>query len=201
MRTLVIGATGNIGAVAAATLEHRGHEVLRASRSSRPDIDITDGDSIRRLFETVGEVDAVVVAAGSVPFKPLAELTAEDYTAGFTAKTLGQIEVVRQALGRVRERGSITLTTGVLSREPIATGAAASMANGALESFVITAAAEAPRGIRINAVSPNVLANSPGFHPLFPGQRPVTDEEVGTAYVLAVEGIVTGRIIRVPAAG
>lgn len=201
MRTLVIGATGNIGAVAAATLESRGHEVLRASRSSRPDVDITDGDSIRRLFQTVGTVDAVVVAAGSVPFKPLAELTAEDYTAGFTAKTLGQIAVVRQALERVSDRGSITLTTGVLAREPIATGAAAAMANGALESFVVTAAAEAPRGIRINAVSPNVLANSPAFHPVFPGQRPVTDDEVGTAYVLAVEGIVTGRIIRVPAAG
>lgn len=201
MRTLVIGATGNIGAVAAATLESRGHEVLRASRSSRPDVDITDGDSIRRLFQTVGTVDAVVVAAGSVPFKPLAELTAEDYTAGFTAKTLGQTAVVRQALERVSDRGSITLTTGVLAREPIATGAAAAMANGALESFVVTAAAEAPRGIRINAVSPNVLANSPAFHPVFPGQRPVTDDEVGTAYVLAVEGIVTGRIIRVPAAG
>lgn len=196
MRTLVIGATGNIGKVVAATLESRGHEVLRASRSAELGVDVQDPESVRSLFERVGTVDAVIVAAGAVPFKPLVELTRDDYASGFSSKALGQIEVVRQALEHVRDGGSITLTTGVLAREPIATGAAAAMVNGALEAFVNTAAAEAPRGIRINAVSPNVLANSPALHPLFPGQRPVTDEEVGTAYVLSVEGIVSGRIIQ-----
>src|SRR5690625_6828027 len=66
-----------------------------------------------------------------------------------------------------------------------------------LESFVIGAAAESPRSLRINAVSPNVLANSPHFHDLFPGQRPVNDEEVGRAFVLSVEGLVSGRTITV----
>src|SRR5690625_862030 len=119
------------------------------------------------------------------------------FRSALTGKTLPQIEVVRQGIEHVRDGGSITLTTGVLAREPIATGAAAAMANGALESFVIGAAAEAPRGLRINAVSPNVLANSPHFHDLFPGQRPVNDEEVGRAFVLSVEGLVSGRTITV----
>lgn len=197
MKILVIGATGNIGKVVASTLDERGHEVIRASRNAEFAVDITEPASIEALFEKVGEVDAVVVASGSVPFKPLMSLEREDYVAGFMSKTLGQIEVVRQGLLHVRDGGSITLTSGVLAREPIATGAAAAMANGALESFIVTAAAEAPRGIRINVVSPNVLANSPSYHPLFPGQRPVTDSEIGTAYVLSVEGIVNGRVIRV----
>ena len=197
MRTVVIGASGTIGAIAASTLQARGHEVIRASRSAEVSVDLTDPASIQALFERVGSVDAVIVAAGSVPFKPLAELSRDDYLAGFLSKSLGQIEGVRQALPHLADGGSITLTTGVLAREPIATGAAAAVANGALESFVITAAAEAPRGIRINAVSPNVLASSPGHHPLFPGLRPVTDEEVGRAYVLAVEGLVNGRTIQV----
>ncbi|WP_129657504.1 short chain dehydrogenase [Rothia halotolerans] len=197
MRALVIGATGNIGKVVAAALEDRGHEVVRASRSSGHAVDVTDPESIRFLFDAVGEVDAVVVALGSVPFKPVTELTRGDYAAGLTGKTLAQLEVVRQALSRVRDGGSVTLTTGVLTREPIATGAAAAAANGALEAFVPTAAAEAPRGVRVNAVSPNVLENSPHYHPLFVGQRPVADEEVGRAYVLAVEGIVSGRVIEV----
>lgn len=197
MKTLVIGATGSIGGVVAATLEGRGHEVIRASRSSETSVDVTDPASIRDLFADVGELDAVVVAAGSVGFKPLTELGRDDYLAAFTSKSLAQIEVVSQALTRLRDGGSITLTSGVLAREPIATGAAAAMANGALESFVITAAAEAPRGIRINAVSPDVLANSPGYHAAFPGHRPVTDEEVSDAYVRAVEGIITGRVLRV----
>ena len=145
-------------------------------------------------FDLAGIQPVVEAVAGACGFS-LLELTRDDYTSGFSSKTLGQIEVVRQALEHVRDGGSITLTTGVLAREPIAAGAAAAMANGALEAFVNTAAAEAPRGIRINAVSPNVLENSPHYLPLFPGQRTVTDEEVGTAYVLSVEGIVSGRII------
>ena len=197
MRALVIGATGNIGKVVASTLEERGHEVIRASRSSEHAVDVADPESIRSLFDTVGELDAVVAAVGSVPFKPVTELTRDDYAAGLTGKTLAQLEVARQALSRVREGGSVTLTTGVLVREPIATGAAAAAANGALEAFVPTAAAEASRGVRINAVSPNVLENSPHYHPTFAGPRPVTDEEVGRAYVLAVEGIVNGRVIEV----
>jgi NAD(P)-dependent dehydrogenase (short-subunit alcohol dehydrogenase family) len=197
MKALVIGATGSIGGVVASTLDSRGHEVVRASRSGEQSVDVSDPHSIRALFERVGTVDAVVVAVGSVPFKPLGELHREDYLAAFTGKTLAQIDVVREALPHVADGGSITLTSGVLAREPLATGAAAAMANGALESFVLTAAAEAPRGIRINAVSPDVLANSPGYHASFPGHRPVTDEEVGTAYVRAVEGVITGRTLAV----
>ena len=197
MRTLVIGATGSIGGVVATTLESRGHEVVRASRSSDPGIDVTDPASVRAFFRAVGELDAVVVAVGSVGFKALTDLTRDDYLAAFTKKALAQIDVLSAALTHVRDGGSITLTSGVLAREPIATGAAAAMAYGALESFVITAAAEAPRGIRINAVSPDVLENSPGYHAAFPGHRPVTDEEVGGAYVRAVEGIISGRILAV----
>ncbi|MGV2985226.1 short chain dehydrogenase [Microbacterium sp. AGC85] len=197
MRIVVIGATGHIGSVVSATLESDGHEVLRASRGSEWTVDITDPRSVRALFEKTGEVDAVVVASGSVPFAHLTELTRDDYLTAFTSKALSQIDVVRTALDHVRDGGSITLTSGVLAREPIATGAAAAAANGAVESFVVTAAAEAPRGIRINAVSPNVLENSPGYHSLFAGQRPVTDAEIGRAYTLAVRGLVTGRVITI----
>lgn len=197
MKALVIGATGSIGGVVATTLEERGHEVVRAARTTGERVDVTDPSSIRELFERVGSVDAVVVAVGSVPFKPLGELNRDDYVAAFTGKTLAQLNVVREALGAVADGGSITLTSGVLAREPIATGAAAALANGALESFVITAAAEAPRGIRINAVSPDVLENSPGYFDAFPGHRPVSDQEVGRAYVRAVEGVIRGRILTV----
>ena len=197
MKALVIGATGSIGSIVAATLESRGHLVVRASRSGEERVDVTDPASIRALFARVTGIDAVVVAAGSVPFKPLTELGHDDYLSAFTGKALAQIDVVRKALSHVTDGGSITLTSGVLAREPIATGAAAAMANGALESFVLTAAAEAPRGIRINAVSPDVLERSPGYHSSFPGHPPVSDGGVGDAYVRAVEGIINGRILAV----
>ena len=48
---------------------------------------------------------------------------------------------------------------GVLNRDPIVTGSAAAMVNGAVQSFVRAAAIEiAPQ--RINAVSPTVFTES-----------------------------------------
>jgi nucleoside-diphosphate-sugar epimerase len=73
-------------------------------------------------------------------------------------------------------------------------GAAGSAANGALEAFTMAAAAELPRGIRINAVSPTVLVESKEHHAAFPGFTQVTAVAVGRAYVKAVEGVQTGQV-------
>lgn len=169
--------------------------MIAVSRSTAPAVDTTDEASIEALFAEVGEVDAVIVAVGSVPFKPVGELTRDDYRAAFLGKVLSQLDVVRIGTPFVRDGGSFTLTTGILAREPIATGAAASMANGAVESFVIGAAPELPRGIRINAVSPTVLAEATGYHDAFPGFPPVASDVVGLAFVRAIEGVGTGRVL------
>lgn len=195
MKIVVIGASGNIGEVVADTLQDREHEVIRATRSTEPALDLEDPKSIEQLFATVGTIDAVVVAAGSIPFKHVTELQRDDYISGFMSKAMTQFDVTRIAFDYVSDDGAITLTSGVLSRQPIATGAAAAAANGAIESFVMSAATETPRGIRLNVVSPDVLANSPHFHPAFPGHRPVSNAEIARAYVLAVEGPVNGQTI------
>lgn len=197
MRILVIGASGNIGKVVADTLEKRNHEVVRVSRSAEQSVDIGNPDSVRDLFARNGAIDAVIVAVGAVPLKHVTELTREDYRSGFESKVLGQIEVARQAFNYLRDGGSVTLTTGVSAREPIAGAAAAGVVNSALEGFTLTAAAEAPRGIRVNAVSPNILENSPHYEKFFVGQPPVSDTEVGRAYTLAVEGVINGRILEI----
>ncbi|RCS92752.1 short chain dehydrogenase [Brevibacterium aurantiacum] len=197
MKILVVGAAGHVGGVARAELETRGHQVIAASRSTDPGVDTSDPESIAALLKAVGRVDAIVIAVGAAAFKPVTELSREDYLEAFTSKALGQVEFVTQGLDYLDDGGSITVTTGVLSREPVPTAAAAALVNGAVESFVISAAPELPRGIRINAVSPNVLANSPHFHDAFAGMVPVTDEQVAAAFVRSVEGNVTGRVLSV----
>lgn len=195
MKILLIGASGHVGVGASRALETR-HTVIPAGRSTSPSVDVTDAASIAALFEAVGQVDAVVVAAGSVPFKPLAELGSDHYRHAFDGKVLSQIDVVRIGTPYVSDGGSFTLTTGILAREPIATGAAASMANGALESFVLAAATELPRGIRINAVSPTVLEEATGYHDAFPGFVPVSAAAVGQAFAKSVDGVQTGQVFR-----
>jgi NAD(P)-dependent dehydrogenase (short-subunit alcohol dehydrogenase family) len=195
MRILVIGATGQVGRTAVHALG--GHEIIAASRSGEPSVDVTDPASIERLFAAVGQVDAVVVAVGEVPFRPLDELSRGDYESAFRGKVLSQLDVVRIGTSYVRDGGSITLTSGILAREPIADGAAASFANGAVESFVLAAATELPRGIRINAVSPSVLEDAPSYHSSFPGFVPVSSHRVGQEYAKSVLGVQTGRVFRV----
>lgn len=196
MRILLIGASGHVGSAAAAALRPR-HDLIEVSRSSDPSVDIADEASIAALLDATGTVDAIVVTAESVPFRPVAQLTRDDYLAAFTGKVLSQLDVVRLGLPHLSDGGSITLTSGILARDVIATGAAASMANGALEAYVMAAAPELPRGIRLNAVSPSVLAEATAYHDAFAGFVQVSDAEVGSAYLRAVEGIGTGRILPV----
>jgi NAD(P)-dependent dehydrogenase (short-subunit alcohol dehydrogenase family) len=193
MKILIVGANGLLGSAAASALRER-HEVIEASRSGQVTVDLAEPDSIQRMFELVGTVDAVISCTGSVPFKPLAELTDKDFRSGFEDKVLGQVNLVQAGVHHISDGGSFTLTSGILAREPILTGVAASLANGALESFVMAAAAELPRRIRINAVSPSVLAEATSYHEYFPGFPQVPAETVGRAFVKSVEGIQTGQV-------
>lgn len=194
MRILIVGATGTIGRPLVAALEGR-HEVVQASKhKSRERIDITDTESIRALFTRVGTVDAVVCAAGDASFKPFAALTDEDYSASIRSKLMGQVNLVRYGTASVADGGSFTLTSGTLAREPMVGGAVASLMNGALDSFTRAAALEAPRGIRVNVVSPPwILETLIAFKMDPTGGMPAVD--VARAYLSSIEGKQTGVVI------
>ncbi|TDC95442.1 short chain dehydrogenase [Saccharopolyspora aridisoli] len=195
MKILLIGGVGTLGTAVGSALTEREHEVITVGRATGDlRFDISDPEQTAALYEQAGQVDAVVSTAGDVPYKPVVELSAEDYESAFRGKVRSQIELVRQGTRRVAERGSFTLITGVLSRDPIPTSSAASMANGAVEAFVLAAAKEiAPQ--RVNAVSPTVFTESlEKYGSFFPGIPPVDLAEVAQAYVRSVEGADTGRI-------
>lgn len=195
MKILLVGATGTLGTAVHETLDARGHDVLTVGRTSGDlRYDITDPTQITALYDRAGQVDAVVSAAGQVPYNGIRDLTSEDFQSAFHGKVLSQIELVRQGLSHVTDRGSFTLITGVLARVPIITGAAASMAGGAVEAFVRAAAIEiAP--YRINAISPTVFTESlDHYEDYFPGMASVDLADVAQAYVRSVEGPQTGQI-------
>ena len=154
MRVIVVGATGTIGKAVAKLLALE-HEVVRvASRSGDYRVDMTRNDSIVKLFQEVGPFDALVSAAGVARFGPLSELSDEDFQLGICGKLMGQVNLVRIGLKYINENGSFTLTSGILSHQPVPGSASISMVNAGLEGFVRAAALEMPRGIRINVVSP-----------------------------------------------
>ena len=153
MRILVVGATGTLGrpVVQALSLVH---DVVAASRGGAVRVDIDDPTSIRAMYAELGAVDAVVCAAGRAAHGPLTELSDDDFEASLRSKLMGQVDLVRFGLDNVLDEGSFTLTAGTLARYPEPGSAAMSLVNSALEGFVRAAALDAPRGIRINVVSP-----------------------------------------------
>ncbi|HWI25005.1 MAG TPA: short chain dehydrogenase [Lysobacter sp.] len=198
MKILLVGAHGTVGRGVAAELGQR-HEVLDAGRKGASvTLDLADRDSIRRALDTVGPLDAIVAAAGQVGWKPLLELSPEDWAYSVANKLMGQVTLALVGQQYLRDGGSITLTSGVLRENPVPYGAAASLANGGIEAFVRAAAIELPRGLRINAVSPGVLLESmDSLGPFFRGFEPVPAARVALGYARSVEGAETGRVFEV----
>ncbi len=194
MRVLVIGASGTLGQAIVRELAPR-HEIVRASRKGADvTVDITSPDSIKRMYEAAGPLDAVACAAGAVHWGPLVDMTGEQWRIGLDDKLMGQVNVVMAGLGRLNPGGSFTLISGILVREPIRAGAASSMVDGAIEAFVRAAAIELPRGLRINCVSPTLFVESVNaFGAFFPGFKPVPVAEAARAFAKSVEGAHTGR--------
>ncbi|MEY4009201.1 MAG: hypothetical protein RL232_728 [Actinomycetota bacterium] len=186
MKFLVVGSTGLIGSYVAKTLSKHG-TVIGVSRTTQIPVDVKDPASIKAMYEKVGKVDAVASCIGKVAFKPVTELTYEDYLMGFKDKALGQVELVRAGINYLNDGGSFT---------PIPSGSVAALANGAIESFTLAAAIDLPRGVRINTVSPNVLIEATSYHPSFPGYHQVSAQSVADAYVKSILGKQTGQIYK-----
>jgi len=194
MRILVIGATGTIGKAVLAALGGR-HEIIPASRQKAHEkVDIADLASLRGLFERVGRVDAIVSAAGNAAWKPLAKLTDEDFAFSVANKLMGQVNVARYGFAQVNDGGSITLSAGVLAQQPMPGSAAVSLVNAGLEGFTRAAALEAPRGIRVNVVSPPWVAETLKAMGQDPS-RGLPAADVARAYVQSVEGKERGQVI------
>ena len=194
MKILLIGASGTIGSAIATALGAR-HELILASVQKSPEqVDISDAASIRALFARVGRVDAVVSAAGRASFKPLTELGDEDFELSLSNKLMGQVNLVRLGLASVADGGSFTLTAGYLARHPMPGSGAVSLVNAGLGGFGRAAALEAPRGVRVNVVSPPWVTETL----LKMGRAPdggLAAAAVAQAYVRSVEGTITGQTI------
>lgn len=195
MRIIIIGANGAVGRTAVDALSGR-HEIIAVGRSSGDiKVDIENADGIRTMYQQAGMVDAVVCAVGHGHFGAVDEMTGEQFMKGINHKVLPQINLVLQGFEFMNDRGSFTLTSGVLNRDPIRGGACAAAANGAIDGFVLGAAVDMPRGIRINAVSPEVLEVSrEKYDGFFHGHVHVSSAVVGLAYSKSVEGCLNGQI-------
>lgn len=196
MKIIIVGATGTMGKNLSSAFEKE-HEIIRVgSNSGDFQVDITSTESIESLFDQVGPFDALISTAGPTYVGPWKKMTDKEFRKGVEGKMMGQINLVLIGQHYINPKGSFSLITGALTHEPQINFANASAVNGAVEGFVRAAAVELENGIRINAVSPTVIEDSPQYFPYFPGEIPTTMKQLEYCFRKSVFGTNTGHIIK-----
>jgi NAD(P)-dependent dehydrogenase (short-subunit alcohol dehydrogenase family) len=199
-RVLLVGADGVIGRHVRDALRTR-HDLLCAGLDG-PDLalDLSDAESLAGKLGSVGPLDAVISTAGRANFAPLAKIEAASaelsvYGLGLRDKLMGQVNLALAARAVLTPGGSITLTSGTTSRDPIFGGSSLSMVNGALESWVRAAATEL-RPLRLNIVSPSLVEGTPAAAVnAFPGFELVSGAKVALAYIRCLDSLISGEVL------
>jgi NAD(P)-dependent dehydrogenase (short-subunit alcohol dehydrogenase family) len=199
MKIFIIGGAGTIGKRVTARLAGI-HEVIIGGRNSGDvQVDISDSDSIERVLNQIGKVDAIVNVSGEAKWDKFENLSEEDFYIGIKSKLMGQVNLVRIGRNYINKGGSITLTTGILADDPVDMTTSAAMVNGGIHSFVKAVALELDQ-VRVNAVSAGLVADAyEKYKDYFPGYDAVGMDKVVNGYVKSVEGKVNGQIINVRA--
>ena len=207
-RTLVIGGTSGIGRAVADALKVRPGHVTVASRSTG--LDISDEAAVAAYFAELGPVDHVVVTAGSsAPGGALKDVDIDEAKTAFDTKFWGFVNVAKHAAASIRDGGSITLTSGFLSRRTVPGTYVKTAMNAALEAVAKVLAKElAP--VRVNVVSPG-LTQTDAYAGMdaesrtsmyenaarnLPVGRVGTPEDLAQGYLLSIDNpFMTGAVI------
>ncbi|RKS42817.1 NAD(P)-dependent dehydrogenase (short-subunit alcohol dehydrogenase family) [Gillisia mitskevichiae] len=198
MKILIIGGNGTIGKTVVSHFKEN-NEVIIAGRSKGDvNVDISDSNSIKTMFENTGKVDAIICIAGEAKWDFFNKLTEEDYYIGLKSKLMGQVNLVRIGQNYLNPNGSVTLTTGVLAYDPVVQTTSAAMVNGGIHSFVKAVALELENGIRVNVVSSDMVEDAyEKYKDIFPGHNPVPMYKVINGYVRSVKGKGNGEVIKI----
>jgi NAD(P)-dependent dehydrogenase (short-subunit alcohol dehydrogenase family) len=131
---------------------------------------VTDLSDLERLFdmtaERFGKVDLLVANAGAINFTLLGQTTEEDFDTASDLNFKAAFFTVQAALPHLVDGSSVIITGNALTSTPVVGPSAAIAAKAAAKSLARTFAVElAPRGIRVNILSPGPTASAPSELP------------------------------------
>jgi NAD(P)-dependent dehydrogenase (short-subunit alcohol dehydrogenase family) len=170
---VVIGAASGIGWATAQGLAADGCRVTIADRNAdgareraaelggphtAAYVDVTDEDSVQRLFEQADRLDVVVNCAGFSNVGLITDMPVDQFRAVIDVCLNGAFIVAKHAGRRLRDGGVLISISSLNARQPAAGMSAYCAAKAGLSMLTEVAALElAPRGIRVNAVAPGFV--------------------------------------------
>ncbi|MFU7712254.1 SDR family oxidoreductase [Aeromonas veronii] len=168
---VIIGGTSGLGLATAQQAIEQGAKVIIGGSSreqlatalaelganaSGHQLDILDVDSVNHFFNQLDSLDHLVITAAVM--RPGSFLTAaiEDLKINMDSRSWGSVHAIRAAAPKLSERGSIVLTSGMVTRRPQPGKALPAVAAGAVETLAHSLVPElTPR--RINVINPGPM--------------------------------------------
>lgn len=140
-------------------------EAARSELNGRAEVvasDASKSEDVKALFDQVekkfGKIDILFLNAGIARFAPWEEHSEEDFDRQFAVNVKGPWLAIKHAIPALKDGASIIATTSVANQIGMPGASAYGSTKAALQQMVRTAAVElAPRGIRVNAISPGPI--------------------------------------------
>ncbi|HZO61632.1 MAG TPA: SDR family oxidoreductase [Gaiellaceae bacterium] len=202
-RVVVTGAASGIGKATAVLLRERGSEVVAvdlneeglaeaaAAGAETVACDLARADDRARLYETAGEIDGLVNAAGIIRVLPVPDVTDDDWDAIFAVNVKALFFLARDfGLGMPAGSAIVNLSS-VAGKNNASTEALVYGSSKAAVLAITRGLAHylGPRGVRVNAVLPGIT------------DTPMQDKflvEAGPLRGLSPEALHEGRLQSVP---
>ena len=151
-------------------------------------LDMTDEAAVKAWFAAKPDasIDALVVSAASAAHGRFETAATDDIRAMFDSKLLGPFVLARESLPKMRDGGSITFFSGVLSRRPSRTAAGLAAVNAAVEALGRALALELGPRLRVNTVAPGMTRTD--------AYAGMPDDARATMFETVAGGLPAGRV-------
>lgn len=170
---LLVGARGSIGLATQLLLNDKGHKcILTSTKEGNGSIqlDLNDRKSILEAASKIPEIDGLIITAGYEPQSSLREMTADHMDKMFSIHVTGPLLMIQALQDKFTKGAAIIFISSVAAYKGSYDPTYATV-KGAINAMTRTLARELSPHVRVNAIAPSLVVDSPVYDRMTPDFR------------------------------